>query len=452
MTHAAKPIAAEQLPVINRLSQGASGTLIALGILASAVLWGGNRPMGAAILSLLVLTVFSVQVIAAQRAAIHRAQDSRLLLPALLFGAVLSWAAIQALPLPAPLAESFGHPAWNGLKDQTGHSGVRISAEPGATWRAIYWLAACCAIFWLALRAGTRAGVADRMLLIISAGSGLIAAYGILAVVLGANPVTGPPAYPGVVTGTFVNRNAFAFFMTLGALACLTCFSTPHKNGHLPRGSLRTTAAAAILAITCAALFLSGSRAGVAAFLAALSVYLLLTRPRISSGLLRVSAAGAAAVVILSAPVLIERLSDFDPFTDQRADVYGLILSGIEARPLVGHGFGTFQDSFRPYLAASISGAEWDYAHSTVLELIFELGIPGALLIALGLAVIGCRCAAFAVHSRHQVAALGPATLMAAALHGSVDFAPQVPANTALFAMLLGLSCAATMGTPRKPD
>ncbi|MEM1162290.1 MAG: O-antigen ligase family protein [Pseudomonadota bacterium] len=452
MTHAAKPIAAEQLPVINRVSQGASGTLIALGILASAVLWGGNRPMVAAILSLLVLTALSVKVFADKRRAIHRAQDSRLQFPALLFGAVLCWAAIQALPLPAPLAESIGHPAWNELKDQIGHSDVRISAEPGATSRAIGWLAACCAIFWLALRAGTRAGVADRMLLIIAAGSGLIAAYGILAVVLGTNPVTGPPAYPGVVTGTFVNRNAFAFFMTLGALACLPCFSAPHQSGHLPRGPGRTTAAGALLAITCAALFLSGSRAGVAAFLAALSVYLLLTRPHISSGLFRVSAAGAAAVVILSAPVLIERLADLDPSTNQRVDVYGLILSGIEARPLVGHGLGTFHDSFRPYLAASVSGAEWDYAHSTLLELIFELGIPGTLLVILGLAVIGWRCAAFAVHSRHKVAALGPSALAAAALHGSVDFAPQMPANTALFAMLLGLSCAATMGNARKPD
>src|SRR5476649_2252019 len=64
-------------------------------------------------------------------------------------------------------------------------------------------------------------------------------------------------------------------------------------------------------------------------------------------------------------------------FDDARWSVYEFCVEAIRQRPLLGAGLGTFPDLF-PSLRAddSSSWGVWDYAHSTILEIAVEMGIP----------------------------------------------------------------------------
>jgi uncharacterized membrane protein len=88
----------------------------------------------------------------------------------------------------------------------------------------------------------------------------------------------------------------------------------------------------------------------------------------------------------------------------------------------------------------------WDYAHSTLLEIAFEMGIPVAAIIAFGaLASIFILMRAAVTTSergdRRVIAAIaGIATL--SYLHSMIDFSLQIPGYFVVFGILLGCGLA----------
>ena len=59
--------------------------------------------------------------------------------------------------------------------------------------------------------------------------------------------------------------------------------------------------------------------------------------------------------------------------------IYPIIIEHLGDRLWLGHGFGAFHDTFRPLVPLEAASAEWDFAHSTYLENLWEMGLPAAL-------------------------------------------------------------------------
>ena len=391
-------------------------------VLASSIALGGNRPLPWLVLALGAGGALAVHVLARRHptpSAVRRVWPA-----AVAILAVSVWGVVQAQYLGiAP------HPAYSSLPGPGA-----ISPDPWASRQAVLRLCTYCALFWIA--ASVRSGTIQRALDVIAIFAGLSAAYALGALILGVNPVTGPSAYPGSATGSFVNRNAFALYSGFGAMVCLAALASGGK------ARPRRACLGLCLALTLLALAQTGSRAGVAASLAGLAtMVVILGRAQLAWGLAALLVGGA--VLGAGAP-LASRLEQ-NPFLDQRLTVYDLVVQAIAERPWVGHGFGAFQDAFRAYIPPGFSGSDWDHAHNSYLEAAFELGVPGAVVLFLGFAWIACGLVSGFRRRRRMrpVIAAGLGASLAGALHAGVDFSLQMPATAGLYAMIMGLAWAA---------
>ena len=415
-----------------------------LGIVLASSLWlGANRPAAWMLLALAALTLFAFQAFIDRGDVAAFRLWRRVLAVALPYLAVIIWAAVQATPLPL---QALTHPAWAQLPEVHG----TISADPWATWQGVLRLSAYAALFWIAARAAADPGRVRRMVDVIAWFSIMLALYGIGALAAGVNPITGPPAYENVVTASFVNRNAYAYYAGIGAMACLTALVL-----RMPADDRRLSPAAVLeIATGKGAVFLAGfvllevtvlmtgSRTGsVAAFAGTALVLGLSLGPKIGplwvfASLLLLGLTGLVAVP----NELVERLTMLDPLDDKRIHIFALVIDGITDLPWRGHGLGAFPDAFRAYLKPEVSGAEWDKAHNSYLEFAFELGLPAALVLLLAIALIALRlvCGLGQRRRMRPLLAFGLGILLAGGLHALVDFSVQMPATGALMAIILG--------------
>jgi O-antigen ligase len=137
-----------------------------------------------------------------------------------------------------------------------------------------------------------------------------------------------------------------------------------------------------------------------------------------------------------------------ESFIDRnRLSVYYSTIQAITERPFLGAGSGTFPDLFPAFRNKELwTWGVWDYAHSTILEIAFEMGIPIAAMIviaALGSVFILVRAAARASERsdrRMRAAIAGIAVL--SYLHSLVDFSLQIPGYSIVFGILLGCGLA----------
>ena len=109
---------------------------------------------------------------------------------------------------------------------------------------------------------------------------------------------------------------------------------------------------------------------------------------------------------------------------------YRSTLQMITDHPWFGTGLGTFVWSFPRYRSADDLSGVWDLAHSTPLELVADIGIPLATVIALGwILVLALLIRAARRHRRGGIvvplAALSVALI--GLLHSMVDFSLQIP-------------------------
>jgi len=423
----------------------------ALALTLAGALWlGANRPAAWTVLAAGALALFTLQAVRdrGDPAALRLWPAARG--PALLILAVLAWTLAQALPLPWP---ALAHPAWAevaAVPDAEPPSGA-ISADPHASRHAALRLAGYAALFWIAARAAAE-GLAVRWALTwIAAAGAAMAAYGLLAVALAWNPVTGPSAYPGAVTGTFVNRNACALFLGICAMAALARRALDRAHGLVP--PVWPLAAACLCLAACLA---TGSRAGVAATGLGLGLQAWLGARRIALRArlgIALAAAALAAIALAASPVLGPRLAELSLAENQRTEAWRLTLAGIAEAPWTGHGAGAFQDAFRRFQHPGFSGEDWDHAHSTYLQTAFEIGLPAALAFFAALLWIGrTTWRGLAARRRMRPAViLALAVLLAGAAHAAVDFSLEMPANAALLAILLGLGWGLAVQAPAGP-
>jgi O-antigen ligase len=269
-------------------------------------------------------------------------------------------------------------------------------------------------------------------------------------------------AYAGSATATFINRNSYATFLSLGLVSATALTRAEVQRAqdaglNLGRALLAGLPAAVCWLVILSALVATNSRMGLfaggcgAAVVAALAVA--------RGGWMR---ALAIVVLVLVAGALglwlygqglIERLASAERDFDVRASLYGEVAGLIAQRPLLGFGGGSFEYAFPLVHALPVSlDLVWDRAHSTYLALWSEFGVIAGSLPLVTLAALLLRLTVryfgAATVAPHALAAIG--AIVVAAIHSLTDFSLEIPAGAYLFAATVGLGMSALAGRSRR--
>jgi O-antigen ligase len=437
---------------------GALGWAALAGVLAAVLARGGDHPAAATALALGLLALGAVRLGLDARRPLGR--PTRALAPAALATAlVLAWGTLQATPGLAPTG--LGHPAW-----ATVDAPAAIALDPIAARHELVRLAAVLVAFWLVARAAEARRRAHRFVVAIALFTGAYALYALAAHALGANPLVDPVGRTaGPLTGSFLNRNTYATYAVFGLLANLAAWlARPEHHRTVAAVGARARLRAVLEALTgggwvfwlgaaaCAAsVVVAQSRAGTA--VAVVGVVVLAAsahRDRAAALIvtLGVTAATVAGLALLGAGGLGagglgERLARA-PSEDIRWPVYAALWTAIGERPWLGQGLGGFTDGFRAHVPPAAANLEWGSAHQGYLELVYELGVPAAVLFYGAVALVLVRIARGLRRRRRDRAlpALALAAAAAGGLHAAVDFSFALPAVATLFAALLAIGYA----------
>jgi O-antigen ligase len=448
--------------------------LLAL-VLLSPLPLGSYRPWAWSLLAvgtgaLLILWAFLV-LVGRARVPVPMERLWSVVIP---FAVVLAWAFVQTLSAVPAL---WTHPLW----DEAAHAlpepiaaGVlpRISVDPAMTLIAILRLACYGGVFWLAVQFGRDRSRARDVLVAVAVTGTVYATYGLINHFAGWERILWLEkwAYPGDLTATFVNRNAYGAYAGLGLLCCVGLFlHALRPSRHAPDRRAFDLAETVLVRampfligalVIGTALLLSHSRG---AFLCTGLGLLVLMVAVVVSRLIRPYAALVVSVLIvglglgvlgLSGEGTVERLAttaaQLQATDEARTNLYRLTDEAITDAPWTGYGFGTFLPAFRMYRDTSlVAPVIWDFAHNIYLETAMDLGLPAAVLFYLSLAVVILACLRGLMRRRrdhiYPAVALSAVTLIGS--HGLVDFSAQMPAVAVTLALLLGVGFAQSWGT-----
>lgn len=291
----------------------------------------------------------------------------------------------------------------------------------------------------------------------------LYAIYGLAALLLTPNMVLWAPklAYLGSLTGTFINHNTAATFVGAGAILWLcSAFSSFQSlrfssiRTLLLTGSNEDVAFKLLVRSSCAlvcffALVLTGSRGGlICSCLGLLVAIILMVAAKQEKPRLWPIVCGGVVALVATVALLTRmgRIRSQGLFDNARWSVYELCVEAIWQRPLLGAGIGTFADMFPSLRTDNLhSWGVWDYAHSTVLEIAFEMGVPLAVMIVIGalasLLVLARAVLKAREPSRRSLAAITGIGVLSY-LHSAIDFSLQIPGYIVVFGILLGCGLA----------
>jgi O-antigen ligase len=342
-------------------------------------------------------------------------------------------------------------------------------------WFALGRPLACILAISCGFLVGADAERARRLITVIAWSGAAYAAYGILANLTDPTIILGleKKAYVGSVTGTFINRNtAAAYFGSCAVVWSLLLFERLRREmaGRplewralvdrfavaAPKGLALKSA---MLLLCLAAMFMTGSRAGVVlslvAIVVAFGLYFRREMPRRSG--LAVAVAGAGAVALLLLTVMGESVNarfDLEGLADEgRLETYRSTLRMIADHPWFGTGLGTFAYAFPAYRSANVSvWGVWDLAHNTLLEVAAGMGLPIAALVVVAWLVIFVVLIRGALIRRRDlivpVAALSVGLL--AVLHSLVDFTLQIPGYAIVAMSLIGAGLAQSFPSEKR--
>ena len=115
---------------------------------------------------------------------------------------------------------------------------------------------------------------------------------------------------------------------------------------------------------------------------------------------------------------------------------------------MTGTGLSTFRDAFTLVAPHELSSSGWYWhAHNDLLEILVTMGLVGAALVVVGLAVAVSRLVRLlgaGERSEDRAAALAAlGALTAVAVHSCFDFGLVMPANSVTLAIVVGAALAA---------
>ncbi|ALE15478.1 Lipid A core-O-antigen ligase [Altererythrobacter epoxidivorans] len=278
----------------------------------------------------------------------------------------------------------------------------------------------------------------------------ILAALGLASFILGAMQVLGGlgPFYPenrmpGVLFGTFANRNTTGLFL----VACLSvvCLVPYVRKRLTPLGTV-TLAVLLLLGIV-----LTQSRSAI--LLAAIPIGLALLRElggqkekrAIVAGMAGIALAGLATIAFLSASgaqgtrldTIASRFAETD---DARSDIWTDSLASAERFAPAGAGMGTFDEVFQVDESLEHMGFKRaGRAHNDFLELAIEAGVAGLLLAAAWILLVIWLSWRARVSDERWTAWTGSTVLSAIALQSVLDYPLRTEAMMAVAAFAISL-------------
>ncbi|WP_375161706.1 O-antigen ligase family protein [Bradyrhizobium sp. RDT46] len=300
----------------------------------------------------------------------------------------------------------------------------------------------------------------------IAISGSIYALYGVLSFLIDPTMILwrDKSAYLSSVTGTFINRNtAAAYFGSCAVIWTILVLidvrrhipgrrfrwsNLSHDLAKIPQGPMALKFSALLICVM--AMFMTGSRAGVAvSLLSMILVFVVLLRKDLPRTGIWIALAAGVVLAIFLLELLGGRVAsrfETQGLTDGgRWEGWRSSLLIIADNSWFGSGIGTFQSAFPAFRSPDISvRGTWNAAHSTPLEIALESGIPMALLLAAGWA-IALVVLAGGVFDRKRdafipLAAIGVALL--ALLHSCLDFTLQIPGYTIPYFALMGAGLA----------
>lgn len=468
--------AEEEGNLLGRLGGGlVLGLFLAL-LVVSPLPMGGNRDWAWApqVLAVAVMAILCALGLGAPRADHGLAEDERRPMFALIgcFAAMVLIGIVQVIPLLPDTASAPVYARAREILSTTRSTIPSLSAD-----LTLYTLLKClgCALFFLVARRLCRDEATARLLLIAL----MVSAVAVLAYALyvqtgwhgcylGSYLKKSYPYVPAsdrcLMSGTFVGSNNFACFVGMALVAAVAMLFGDQQRGDSDgeeEGEEYTSPLAAWLSGTRLALLaialiclggilFSGSRAGFAAVVACvIAVPFLMMRglPRRRGSLRRMILVGGVVFVVvglIAGGALIrkyETLKDIQSY--DRILIWKVSLELVAKAPLIGWGLGNY-GAAHTLNQPDQSQYYNDKAHSTPLEAVDELGIPGGL-ISWFVVLIPCWVCLRGASTRHRTRYLMVAAFAAsgvAIVHSMVDFSLQIPAIGFFVSALLGMGWA----------
>jgi O-antigen ligase len=422
-----------------------TAALLAALLICAPVAYGANRPLAWLVFAIAVALLLLMHTLAMAVADPGRPSRLRPHRAVVLAGSgVVLFACFQLLPLGG--WEISGVP----------HSLLpeRLTVSATGTLLGVLRLMSYGLLFVLALEVCSSSRRAGRFLNWLFLGIGLHAAWSLAALTfLGDTILLGQKtAYQGVATGTFINRNSFAGFLTmglmlgLGRLFFLAVRQASESSGPRWAAMLLSPAIlcdAALNSVILAALLATGSRLGIVSALAGGSFLLVIILNKTCRmpyvrvvAVLTLLVSAAFTGLLLSGALVLERAVFSGQSLCVRLELYRQTLAMIAERPLLGYGLDGFAIAFEMFHQTGLDTRfVWDRPHNTVLTLWSELGvIAGSIPVLL---TIWCFGKMIARIPRKETAFVAPAAaaavVVACSVHSMGDFSLEIAANTYLF-------------------
>lgn len=412
-------------------------------ILLSVIPLGGNRPWIWSLLALGTLVLFCFQF---ARDLVEPGQAARIFrkatYPAIFFLLALLWAALQTLGILPDAVRTEGLIA-----------NKAVSVDPERSRLFLSRLLCYGMIFWIAARIGKNTDIGWFLIRVFAIFSTMIALYGLLSYVSGADKILWMDKEWGIgkVTATFVNQNSYAIYCSMGVICNILLLQRNGGNvftGKFDKKSIRNTLRfmsgentlfLAGVVTGFVALVFTNSRAGIASGLLGVMTIILIGNTNRTRLIIYTLLAGIP-ILFLGESLLI-RLLNIGGTDHLRLDLYKQTLMLLGDHAVTGQGLGTYKHAFMPYRSAELSWLNWNRAHNSYLEILADLGIIGAgfLFTSLGLILKQCWTGFFKRKHQRDFSALVLALSVTVGIHSMFDFSLQMPAITAVFAMILGI-------------
>jgi len=460
------------------------GLFLAL-LVVSPLPMGGNRdwawsPMVVAAGAIAVLCALGLGV-SRDRFEVGRLERRPMLALLGCFGFMVAIALVQMLPLAPETAAAiyFRH-----AREILGQASAPVAGL--ASDSALFTLLKCfaCGLIFLMARSLCRDEAGARLLLMAF----LVSAAIVMAYALYAQTAT-HGCYVGaflkkqgsysalndrcLMSGTFVSSNNFACFVGMAVVAALALVlgdsnrrpadyeeteeDEDDDDGGYARGWLTGTrlALVALIVVCLGGLLISGSRAGFAStVVGAVALAWLMVRGHKRSRVVvrRAILSGvilALVVGLIAGGALLRKSSTLsNPDSLNRLTIWRVSLDAVRQSPLLGWGLGAYPDIYAIHQPETIPLPN-DKAHSTPVETLVELGIPGGLAAFMVVLIPWWICLRGALRKRlRYLPAAAFAVSGVAIVHSLVDFSLQMPAIGFVVSAMLGMGWAHAFDEP----
>ena len=395
-----------------------------------------------------------------------------------LFAIWLSWLAViafQLLPLPANWLEVLSPAALqlrcDVLSAEVCSGPQPLSLYPEETQRKLLFSIALMALFFSVTRLLTQRKQLITLMYVLLISGLFQAAYGVFMGLSGLNYgfFAVKPVGHGMATGTFVNQNHLAGYLEMcagmGVGLLIYQFRAGEKldnwRDRLSKALEGLLSAKVLvrlsLIVIVIGLIMTRSRMGNSAFFGAVVIggfaWLVLTKRTTKMTMFIFLSLILVDVYLVGGWFGFERVAESigstDLKTELRVPVAQYTWDMAKDFPVLGSGLGSYASVFSAY-KQGYTGALFAHAHNDYLEFFSEVGLIGCIPLALiwGYAFY---CSIYAMRKRksalHKSLGLGCFMAMTSiAIHSSVDFNLQIPANAATFVLILALSWVAAHG------